>query len=97
MTRYQTRNTIAVAGRVNAQYTQKLSCITVAWSHFSDGTANRAAKKVAGRNAIVMTAIVFMEELSRYVASAMLMLASASLCVKRTKRTAESLSALSLR
>jgi hypothetical protein len=63
---------------VNAQYTQNLSCTTADWSHFRDGTANRAAKKVAGRNAIVMTAIVFMDELSRLLAVAMFMLASAS-------------------
>lgn len=44
----------------------------------SEGTENKAAKKVAGRNAIVMMATVFMLELSRFDASAILRLASAS-------------------
>ena len=83
--RYHTRNTSAVNGTVKAQYTQNLSCTTTACSHFSDGTENRAAKKVAGRKAMVMIATVFMEELSCLVAVAIFMLASASSCVKRAK------------
>lgn len=78
-----TMNTKAVEGSVNAQYTQKLSCITDAWSQRSDGTANKAAKKVAGRKAMVMTAMVFIAELSRLLAVATVMLASASSCVRR--------------
>jgi hypothetical protein len=52
--------------------------MTVAWSHRSDGTANKAAKNVDGRNAMVIKAMVFMEELSRLAAAAMSILASAS-------------------
>lgn len=60
----------SVEGTVKAQNIQNFSCITGALSHFSNGVANRAAKNVPGRKAIVMRAIVFMDELSRLDASA---------------------------
>jgi hypothetical protein len=71
-------NTAKVIGIVNAQYTQNLSLTTLPPVHCNDGTAKRAAKNVAGRNTIVMTAIVFIEELSSTASLASLMFLSAS-------------------
>jgi hypothetical protein len=62
--------TMTVDGIAKAQYTQKLPVITSGPLQSSDGTANTAARKVPGRKIIVMTAIVFMEPLSRRAASA---------------------------
>jgi hypothetical protein len=45
--------------------------------------ANRAAKKVAGRKAIVMIAIAFIDELSRFAAADRLILARASTWVSK--------------
>lgn len=64
-------------GSVNAQYTQKVSCTTGLAFQFSDGSAKRAAKNVAGKKAMVMMATDFIDELSREVALASLMLATA--------------------
>ena len=64
------RKTKVVHGKVNAQYTQKRPWITGDAFHFRDGTAKSAAKKVPGRNPIVMMAIVFIDELSCCDASA---------------------------
>lgn len=75
----------AVLGSVNAQYTQKRSWITTDSFHWSDGTANRAAKKVPGRKAIVMTAIVFIDELSSLDDLASCIATSASWRVIRLK------------
>jgi hypothetical protein len=77
--------TTAVDGNVKARYTQKLSWTTVSESHFKRGRANKAAKKVAGRNTMVMMAMVFIDELSCLLALARSMLASASLWVRRAK------------
>lgn len=55
---------------VKAQYIQKLLVITVGPFQSRDGRAKRAAKKVAGRKAMVMTATVFIELLSFLEASA---------------------------
>lgn len=48
------------------------------WSTVRLGMANTVAKNVAGRNAMVMTARVFIDELSRFAASASLMVAAVS-------------------
>lgn len=66
----QAKRPTRVDGIVNAQYTQKLLVTTFGPLQSSDGTAKSAAKKVPGRNTIVMTAIVFIEPLSRLDASA---------------------------
>lgn len=63
-------NTRTVAGIVKTQYTQKLPVIISGPFQSSDGSAKSAAKKVAGRNAMVMTATVFIELLSRRADSA---------------------------
>jgi hypothetical protein len=88
----QIRKTSAVQGKVRAQYTQKLSCITPGLSHLRDGIANSAAKKVPGKNTMVIMATVFMAELSSAVAFANAVLALAnpmlvveSSCVIRAK------------
>ena len=66
----QIRKTRAVVGRLKATYMPKLGCTirSELWlellSHASEGTANMVAKKVAGRKAMVMMAITFIEELS---------------------------------
>lgn len=83
--RSQSKTTSAVDGKVKAQCIQKSSFTTGKLSHCSIGMANSAAKKVAGRNAIVMTAIVFIDELSSFVAFARSMLACTSARVIRLK------------
>jgi len=81
----QAAKTESVVGIVTAQYTQKRLLITVGWSQRSDGIENSAAQNVAGRNPIVITAIVFMLVLSCCVAVAMLMVACASCRARRLK------------
>ena len=74
-------NTSEVKGSAKAQYTQWFPLITSppsSLSQSSEGIAKTAARNVAGRNAMVMIAIVFMAELSRWAASAILRLESAS-------------------
>jgi hypothetical protein len=72
-------NTSAVHGSVKAQYIQNVSCTTLGLSHCSDGTAKRAAKKVAGKNAIVIMAIVFIAVLSFFESCASRLMAELSL------------------
>ena len=66
----QATNTRAVEGIVKVQYIQNLSCTTSGLSYCKDGNAKRAAKKVTGKKAMVMIAIVFIAELSFFIASA---------------------------
>jgi hypothetical protein len=66
----QHAKTMAVAGSVIAQYTQNWLVMTPDSSQCSDGRAKRVAKNVPGRKTIVMTAMVFIEELSCFAACA---------------------------
>jgi len=54
------KHTNTVTGMALTQYTQNSRCI---WTG-SEGTVNRAGKKVSGRKAMVMTAMTFVDELS---------------------------------
>lgn len=75
--KYQITNTTPVTGNVTAQKIQNRFC-TIGEedaSQLKTGMEKSAAKKVPGRNAIVMKAIVFMEEESRFVARASWILA----------------------
>lgn len=66
--------TIAVNGSVTAQYTQNLpfsTCSPEPALQLKSGIAKNAATQVPGRNAVVKTAIVFIEALSCWLASAM--------------------------
>ena len=78
MVRNQNKKTSAVAGIANAQYIQNLSDTIFSESHCNDRTAKREARKVAGRKAMVIAAIVFMAELSFFAAAASAILALAS-------------------
>jgi hypothetical protein len=69
-------STKAVKGTATAQNIQELGWTILSLSACMDGIANNVAKKVLGKNSIVITAIVFMEELSFLAASANLLLAS---------------------
>ena len=60
-----TRKMTMVHGMVNAQYIQNFLCKTPGWFHCMRGMEKNAAKKVAGRNSMVITATVFMAPLSR--------------------------------
>ncbi|TGJ79625.1 hypothetical protein E0Z10_g9126 [Xylaria hypoxylon] len=71
------KKTNAVTSSVKTQYTQNRSVMTFIWSQRSDGIENSAAKKIPGRNAIVITAIVFIDAVSRFAAAAISRLASA--------------------
>lgn len=66
----QAKRTTTVDGIVEAQYTQNLLVMIFGPPQSSDGTAKSAAKKVPGRKTMVMTAIIFIEPLSRLDASA---------------------------
>jgi hypothetical protein len=78
-------STASVIGIVNAQYTQNLLVTTVSIVHCREGMANRAARNVPGRNTIVMTAIVFMAELSSLALAAMAIFVVASFWLMRLK------------
>jgi hypothetical protein len=89
--------TRSVVGTVKAQYIQNFLCVTFGASHFKEGTEKRAAKKAAERNAIVMTAMIFIADESRFDASSSFLLASArarfataSSCVKRPEEAGRS-------
>jgi len=69
--KYQLIRTRAVQGRVKAQYTQNRGWMIGVPCQSSIGVENRAAKNVAGRKSMVMTAMVFMDELSFFAARAM--------------------------
>ena len=68
-----------VVGIVKAQYIQNLCVMTLDASHWRDGTAKRAEKKVPGRKSIVMTAIVFIAEESFFAAAAVMIEISVSI------------------
>ena len=70
--------TSAVVGKVKAQYIQNLPDTMLSSSHRRVGTAKSAAKKVAGRKTMVMTAMIFIAELSLEAALASWMLANTS-------------------
>lgn len=57
-------NMTRVLGTTKVQYTQKFPWMTFDWLQSNEGIAKRAAKKVAGRKAMVMMAMTFMEVLS---------------------------------
>lgn len=57
-------NMARVLGTTKAQYTQKFLWMTFDWLQSREGIAKSAAKNVAGRKAMVMTAMIFMEVLS---------------------------------
>ena len=78
-------STASVIGIVNAQYTQNLLVMTLSAVHCRDGTANKAARNVPGRNTIVMIAMVFMAELSSLARAAMSMFVEASFWLMRLK------------
>ena len=71
----QIKNTRIVAGTVRAQYNENV------WPQENEGTLKSAAKNVAGRNSIVIIAIVFIAAPSSFVAAAMSRLVSANLTV----------------
>lgn len=73
--------TAKVDGIVNAQYTQNLLVMVGSSFQSNDGTANSAAKKVPGRNVIVIIATIFIAELSSCAFLLKLILARASLLV----------------
>jgi len=62
----QAANVTTVIGTTQAQYRETFS----GWSHPRQGMEKTAAKNVAGRNNMVRTAIVFIDEPSRRAASA---------------------------
>lgn len=57
-------NIASVLGTTKAQYTQNFPWMTFGWLQSKEGKAKSVAKKVAGRNTIVIMAIAFMEVLS---------------------------------
>lgn len=69
--KYQLISTRTVHGMVKAQYIQNRGCMICGPCQSSIGVENKAAKKVAGRKSIVITAMVFIDELSFFVARAM--------------------------
>lgn len=70
-----------VDGMVNAQYTQNLLVTMGSSFQSNDGIANSAAKKVPGRNVIVIIATILMDELSSAAFFVKVILARASLLV----------------
>jgi len=70
----QKLNVATVVTITQTQYRTNLSGA----SHPTDGIENSVARNVAGKNAMVNTAIVFMDEPSRRVASASSLLAVAT-------------------
>ena len=78
-------NTASVIGTVMAQYTQNLLVTTLSAVHCREGTANKAARNVPGRNTIVIIATVFMAELSSLALVAMSILVLESLWLIRLK------------
>lgn len=80
-------NTTRVDGIVKIQYTQNLLVVTFGQSQLSEGTAKSAATKFPGRKTIVMTAMVFIESLSRPEASACRFEIIAKICWVGVKST----------
>lgn len=82
---YQVVRIAAVTEMVNIQYKANPSWMTLPGfsGNLTEGMARRAEKNVPGRNIMVMMATVFMEELSRLIASDSLRLLLASLCVSK--------------
>lgn len=78
-------NTTSVNGIVKAQYTQRLFVLTFGPLQSSDGTAKSAARKVPGKKAIVMIAMVFIKPLSSLVASACRFAIRAKICWAQVK------------
>jgi hypothetical protein len=59
--------TAAVKGTANIQKIKKFGWTTGLASHFKEGRAKTVARNVAGRNAMVVMAITFMEALSFFI------------------------------